>query len=251
MMKKFGLIGFPLTHSFSKKYYDTKIEQLQLRGVGYDLYPIPAITDFPGLVEQDPQLLGVNVTIPYKVAVMDYLDQLSPEAEAIAAVNCIRIDRQNAGKPVLTGYNTDVYGFTESLKPLLQPRHTAALILGNGGAAKAVTFALNRLGIVYTTVSRSAHKGQIAYPQVDAAAIEAHPLIINTTPFGTYPNTGGGAAIPYHLLNDQHLLYDLVYNPAETEFLKRGKARGAATKNGLEMLELQADRNWEIWNVGG
>ncbi|MFB2119180.1 shikimate dehydrogenase [Parapedobacter sp. 2B3] len=250
-MKKFGLIGFPLTHSFSKKYYDAKIEREQIPGVGYELYPIPAITDFPGLVGKDTRLMGINVTIPYKIAVMGYLDRLSPEAEAIAAVNCIRIDRENGGKPVLTGYNTDVYGFAESLRPLLKPHHEAALILGNGGAAKAVSFALGQLGIAHTVVSRSAKSGQLAYTQLDEGVIGIHPLIINTTPLGTYPNVAGHPGIPYHLLDDRHLLYDLVYNPAETEFLKRGKARGTATKNGLEMLELQAERNWEIWNAEG
>lgn len=251
MMKKFGLIGFPLTHSFSKKYYDAKIEQQQLSGVGYDLYPISAITDFPALVESDLRLMGVNVTIPYKIAVMDYLDHLSPEAEAIAAVNCIRIDREDGGKPVLTGYNTDVYGFTESLKPLLRPHHVAALILGNGGAAQAVSFALGQLGIAHTVVSRSAREGQLAYTQLDAAVMDIHPLIINTTPLGTYPDVTGCPDIPYPLLDDRHLLYDLVYNPSETEFLKQGKRRGAVIKNGLEMLALQAERNWEIWNAGG
>ena len=251
MMKKFGLIGFPLTHSFSKKYYDTKIEQQQLKGVGYDLYPIPAITDFPGLVENTPELMGINVTIPYKITVMDYLDRLSPEAEAIAAVNCIRIERENNSKPILTGYNTDVHGFTRSLDPLLRPHHTAALILGNGGAAKAVVFALNQLGITYTIVSRSAVVGQLTYAQLDTSVMDAHPLIINTTPLGTYPDVTGCPDIPYRLLDDRHLLYDLVYNPSETRFLKQGKAQGATTKNGLEMLELQAERNWEIWNADG
>jgi len=250
-MKKFGLIGFPLAHSFSKKYYDAKIERQQISGVGYDLYPIPDITDFPRLVEKDTQLMGINVTIPYKIAVMDYLDQLSPEAKAIAAVNCIRIDRKDSDKPLLTGYNTDVYGFTESLKPLLQSHHHAALILGNGGAAKAVSFALGRLGIPHTIVSRSARKGQLTYAQLDAAVIGIHPLIINSTPLGTYPDVMNCPDIPYGLLDDRHLLYDLVYNPPETEFLKRGKARGAVAKNGLEMLELQAERNWEVWNAGG
>lgn len=249
-MNKFGLIGFPLTHSFSKKYYDAKIEREQIPEVGYELYPIPDITDFPGLVEKDPQLVGVNVTIPYKIAVMRYLDQLSPEAEAIAAVNCIRIERENSGRPVLTGYNTDVYGFAESLRPLLKPHHDAALILGNGGAAKAVSFALAQLNIAHTVVSRSAGNGQLAYEQLDAAVIGIHPLIVNTTPLGTYPDVMGCPDIPYDLLDERHLLYDLVYNPPETEFLKRGQAQGAAIKNGLEMLERQAERNWEIWNAG-
>src|SRR5690606_2368297 len=182
-----GLIGFPLAHSFSKKYYDAKIEREQIPGVGYELYPIPAITEFAGLVENDPQLMGINVTIPYKIAVMDYLDRLSPEADAIAAVNCIRIERQNGSKPVLTGYNTDVYGCSESLRPLLTPHHDAALILGNGGAAKAVSFALGQLGIAHTVVSRTARSGQLNYKQLDAAVIGIHPLIINTTPLGTYP----------------------------------------------------------------
>ncbi len=249
-MNKFGLIGFPLTHSFSKKYYDAKIEREQIPEVGYELYPIPDITDFPGLVEKDPQLVGVNVTIPYKIAVMRYLDQLSPEAEAIAAVNCIRIERENSGRPVLTGYNTDVYGFAESLRPLLKPHHDAALILGNGGAAKAVSFALAQLNIAHTVVSRSAGNGQLAYEQLDAAVIGIHPLIVNTTPLGTYPDVMGCPDIPYNLLGERHLLYDLVYNPPETEFLKRGQAQGAVIKNGLEMLERQAERNWEIWNAG-
>lgn len=250
-MKKFGLIGFPLSHSFSKKYYDAKIEREQIPGVGYELYPIPAITEFAGLVENDPQLVGINVTIPYKIAVMDYLDRLSPEAEAIAAVNCIRIERQNGRKPVLTGFNTDIYGFSESLRPLLKPHHDAALILGNGGAAKAVSFALSHLGIARTVVSRVPRNGQLAYTQLDAAVIAIHPLIINTTPLGTYPKVTECPDIPYELLDDRHLLYDLVYNPPETKFLQRGKAHGAATKNGLEMLEKQAERNWEIWNAGG
>ncbi|MGV3760919.1 shikimate dehydrogenase family protein [Parapedobacter sp.] len=250
-MKTFGLIGFPLAHSFSKKYYDAKIERERIPGVGYELYPIPDITDFPGLVEKHPRLMGVNVTIPYKIAVMDYVDRLSPEAEAIDAVNCIRIERGNSGKPILTGYNTDIYGFTESLKPLLKPHHNAALVLGNGGAAKAVSFALGKLGIAHTLVSRSARPGQLGYAQLDSAVIGIHPLIINTTPLGTFPHVADCPDIPYHLLDDRHLLYDLVYNPAETAFLKQGKVRGAAIKNGLEMLELQAERNWEIWNAGG
>ncbi|WP_262248113.1 shikimate dehydrogenase family protein [Parapedobacter soli] len=249
-MKRFGLIGFPLGHSFSKKYYDAKIEREQITDIDYKLYPIPVITDFVGLIENDHELMGVNVTIPYKIAVMDYLDGLSPEAEAVAAVNCIRIERKGS-KSMLIGYNTDVYGFRESLKPLLKPHHDAALILGNGGAAKAVSFALGQLGIAHTIVSRSPQKGQLNYSQLNAAVIGIHPLIINTTPLGTYPDVTSHPGIPYGLLGDRHLLYDLVYNPPETEFLKRGKAVGADTKNGLEMLELQAERNWEIWNTTG
>ncbi|WP_353197718.1 shikimate dehydrogenase [Parapedobacter defluvii] len=249
-MQKFGLIGFPLTHSFSKKYYDAKMEREQIAGIDYQLYPIPDIGAFPTLLADEPLLMGVNVTIPYKVAVMDYLDQLAPEASAIGAVNCIRIERPDKGETFLTGYNTDVYGFTESLKPLLRPEHRLALVLGNGGAAKAVTYALSQLGIGYSVVSRSATASQYSYDQLDAGTMANHLLIINTTPLGTYPAVSGCPDIPYEHIGNTHLLYDLVYNPEETEFLRRGKVRGAAIKNGLEMLELQAERNWEIWNTG-
>lgn len=248
-MNTFGLIGFPLTHSFSKKYYDAKIERLRRTDVTYELYPIPSIAEFPQLIESEPTLMGVNVTIPYKIAVMPYVHRLSPEAAVIAAVNCIRIERPDNVPPVLTGYNTDVYGFTESLRPLLRPWHQKALILGNGGAAKAVMYALTKLGITYAVVSRTPKPGDYAYTRLDAGIMADHPLIINTTPLGTYPVVADCPDIPYGLISEQHLLYDLVYNPAETEFLKRGKAAGAATKNGLEMLELQAERNWEIWNM--
>ncbi|MFC3197242.1 shikimate dehydrogenase family protein [Parapedobacter deserti] len=247
-MMKFGLIGFPLTHSFSKRYYDTKIAQQQITDVQYELYPISTIREFPRLVERDPLLMGVNVTIPYKIAVMDYLNHLSPEAKAIAAVNCIRIERPRQGNPMLTGYNTDVYGFTESLKPLLRPYHRKALVLGNGGAAKAVTFALAELDISYTTVSRTPTDGQYGYDQLDDTIMASHTLIVNTTPLGTYPAVEGCPDIPYQHIGSEHLLYDLVYNPAETAFLRQGLARSATVKNGLEMLELQAERNWEIWN---
>ena len=248
-MNKFGLIGFPLTHSFSKKYYDAKMEREQITGVDYQLYPIPNIPAFPLLLADEPQLMGVNVTIPYKVAVMGYLNHLSPEASAIGAVNCIRIERPDGGTPILTGYNTDVYGFVESLKPLLRAEHQRALVLGNGGAAKAVIYALSQLGIHHTVVSRSPAPGQFSYDQLDAATMASHLLIVNTTPLGTYPAISGCPNIPYEHIEKGHLLYDLVYNPEETEFLRRGKANGASIKNGLEMLELQAERNWEIWTA--
>ncbi len=247
-MKKFGLIGYPLTHSFSKKYYEAKFEREKISGVGYELYPIEKIEAFPSLIADEPSLVGVNVTIPYKIPVMNYLHHLSAEAEAIAAVNCIRIERANGGQPILTGYNTDVYGFEESLKPLLQPWHKRALVLGNGGAAKAVVYALGQLGIDFALVSRSPAQGQYAYEQLDETIMSAHTLVVNTTPLGTYPAVAGYPDIPYEHINGRHLLYDLVYNPTETTFLKKGKEKGAAVKNGLEMLELQAERNWQIWN---
>ncbi|WP_353182603.1 shikimate dehydrogenase [Parapedobacter lycopersici] len=246
-MKKFGLIGYPLTHSFSKRYYDAKFEREQIKDVDYQLYPIESILALPKLISNDPQLAGINVTIPYKIAVMDYLHQLSPEAEAIAAVNCIRIDRQ-MGEPILTGYNTDVFGFMESLKPLLQPWHTSALVLGNGGAAKAIVYALTQLGITPHLVSRRPEGGQYTYSQLRADVLSEHLLLVNTTPLGTYPDIDSYPDIPYEYLGKKHLLYDLVYNPAATAFLKRGARQGAAIKNGLEMLELQAERNWQLWN---
>jgi len=249
-MKKFGLIGYPLTHSFSKKYYDAKMEREHISGIDYQLYALPNIEAFAELLKNEPLLAGVNVTIPYKVAVLPFVDHLSPEAAAIGAVNCIRIERLADKAPVLTGYNTDVFGFLESLKPLLRPRQRRALVLGSGGAAKAVMYALGLLGVDYTVVSRNASPGQLSYEQVDAPVLADHRVIINTTPLGTYPAVDSCPPLPYTHLGTQHLLYDLVYNPPETEFLRRGQAQGAATKNGLEMLELQAERNWEIWTNG-
>ncbi len=247
-MKQFGLIGFPLSHSFSKKYYLDKFEREGIADVGYELYPIERIEELPALLEAHPALAGINVTIPHKISVMAYIDHLADEARAIQAVNCITIERRAGEKPVLAGHNTDVYGFQQSLKPLLQPHHHHALVLGNGGAAKAVFYALDRLGIAYQTVSRNPAPGQLGYSELTSDVMASHTLIINTTPLGTYPNVEGCPAIPYGMLSDRHLLYDLVYNPEVTEFLHRGQAQGAAIKNGMEMLILQAERNWEIWN---
>lgn len=252
-MSKYGLIGFPLGHSFSGTYYTEKFEREKIRDVAYDLYPLKEIGEFPALIAGDPQLMGVNVTIPYKIAVMQYLDELSPEAAAIGAVNCIRIERDTVGSPRLTGFNTDVYGFEKSLRPLLTDRHSQALVLGNGGAAQAVCYALDRLSIAWKIVSRKPLAGaanQLGYHDLDEQVIGEHPLIINTTPLGTFPDVGQAPPIPYKFLGEQHLLYDLVYNPAETTFLKKGKEQGTMIKNGYEMLVLQAERNWEIWTGG-
>lgn len=246
-MKQYGLIGFPLSHSFSKKYYLEKFERENITGVEYELYPIEQIEQLPELINGQPNLSGINVTIPHKISVMQYVDHLSDEARAIDAVNCIKIDRKPGKKPVLTGYNTDVYGFEQSLKPLLQPHHTHALVLGNGGAAKAVFYALSQLGITYTTVSRNPTANQLGYRDLSPSVMDIHTLIINTTPLGTYPEVSTCPDIPYERISDRHLLYDLVYNPEITEFLRRGQAHGATTKNGLDMLILQAERNWEIW----
>lgn len=247
-MKKLGLIGYPLGHSFSKKYYLDKFEKETIQGIDYDLYALEHITDFPKLYQDEPAFYGVNVTIPYKIAVMDYLDELSPEAAAIQAVNCIQI-RQVDGRSYLKGFNTDVYGFQASLEPLLKEQHTEALILGNGGAAKAVVYALKQLGIGYKFVSRTPSEQQFSYQQLTKDIIEQYKLIINCSPVGTFPHIEQCPDLPYEAIGEQHLLYDLIYNPAETLFLKKGREREAQTKNGLEMLILQAEKNWEIWNT--
>jgi|SRR5690606_2880040 len=246
-MKKLGLIGFPLGHSFSKKYYLEKFEKEHIQGIDYDLYPLEDIASFPKLYEEDSCFQGFNVTIPHKQHVMPFLDELSEEAKIIGAVNCIRIQRDD-NTTRLKGYNTDAFGFENSLKPLLQQHHKTALVLGNGGAAKAVFYTLDKLGIPYKIVSRTAENGDLTYAEVTDSIIKFNTIIINCSPVGTYPNVDEAPAIPYHSIGKQHLLYDLIYNPEETLFLRLGKEQGAVTKNGLEMLVLQAEKNWEIWN---
>ncbi len=258
-MKKYGLIGYPLTHSFSKKYFTEKFEKEELDNYQYDLYPLPNLSDLPDLIKGIPELCGLNVTVPHKIGVIFYLDKIDPAAKEIDAVNCIKIVNHqpveaffsgelSSMKVRLEGYNTDAFAFEASLKPLLKKHHQKALILGNGGAARAVAYVLNKLGISYRLVSRRAIGKQLAYSKLDADVMSERLLIVNTTPLGTAPNIKECPDIPYDLLGPRHLLYDLVYNPAETEFLKRAKARGASIKNGMEMLHLQAEKSWEIWN---
>lgn len=242
-MRLFGLIGFPLSHSFSKGFFTEKFEKEGITGCSYENFPIPDIDQFPALWQQNPELEGLNVTIPYKQAVIPFLDELSDAAKAIGAVNCVRLRN---GK--LKGFNTDVIGFRRSLEPLLKPHHTKALILGAGGAAKAVKFALQQLGIAFTVVSRKHYDGTISYATIDEEIMRSHPLIINTTPVGMYPNETDAPPIPYEFISGQHLLYDLIYNPAETLFMQHGESHCAEVKNGLEMLVLQAEASWEIWN---
>lgn len=243
-MKTYGLIGFPLSHSFSKGFFTKKFEEEQIAGHQYETFPIPAITEFPALLAQHPDLCGLNVTIPYKEQVIPYLDELSDAAAQIGAVNCIRF---KDGKK--KGFNTDVIGFRESLQPLLQPHHHKALVLGTGGAAKAVMYALQEMNIDYLVASRTPGNGTVAYSSLDQATMEAYTLIINTTPLGMYPNVDACPDIPYEYITSRHLLYDLVYNPAETLFLQKGAAQGAVIKNGYEMLILQAEASWDIWNA--
>lgn len=246
-MRTFGLIGFPLSHSFSKKYFGDKFELEGIADCRYELLPIEHIETIVSLIREDDTLEGLNVTIPHKVAVLPFIDELDDAARQIGAVNCIAIKKQG-DKNWLKGYNTDAYGFEESLKPFLKAYHTKALVLGDGGAARAVKYVLKKLGISYLTVVRNPVPGAILYEEITAELLSDHLVIINTTPVGTFPNVAFAPAIPYDLLSHQHLAYDLVYNPEETEFLKRAKGQGAAIKNGLEMLHLQAARAWSIWN---
>ncbi|WP_461532030.1 shikimate dehydrogenase family protein [Sinomicrobium sp.] len=242
-MPLFGLVGKNISYSFSQVYFKKKFQQLRLQDHSYTNFDIQDIKEFPSLVEKHPDLGGMNVTIPYKEAVIPYLSELSDKAKRIGAVNVIKICRSG-----LTGYNTDYYGFLASLQPLLKPCHTNALILGTGGASKAIAFSLDELGIAYTFVSRTPAAKQLSYQDLNKEVVENHNIIINCSPIGTFPNTDQKPDIPYQHIGANHLLYDLIYNPSETAFLREGRSRGAITRNGLKMLELQAEKAWEIWN---
>ncbi|MBK6276450.1 MAG: shikimate dehydrogenase [Saprospirales bacterium] len=242
-MKQFGLIGYPLSHSFSKGYFAEKFAKENIVDCKYDVFPLEKIEDFVELCNDKKNLIGLNVTIPYKEKIIPFLDELDETAANIGAVNTIKFSN---GKEI--GYNSDAYGFEMSLKPLLKQHHTKALILGTGGASKAVEYVLRKLGISFQYVSRNKNEKAISYEELNEAIIQHSKLIINTTPIGMYPNIDTAPDIPYNFITDKHLLYDLIYNPEETLFLKKGKEKGAQTKNGLEMLYLQAERSWEIWN---
>lgn len=246
-MKKFGLIGYPLSHSFSKKYFTEKFEQENIADCEYELYPIDQIDRFPGLIGGDEDIYGINVTIPHKVNVLTYLNELDDAAAKIGAVNCIDIRREE-GKTIYKGYNTDAYGFEVSLKPFLKAHHTKALVFGDGGAAKAVKYVLDKLGIDFLVVTRKPSADSILYNAIDEELLKEYTVLINTTPLGMSPNLDTFPEIPYEFLTEKHLAYDLVYNPEVTQFLEKAGERGAAIKNGLEMLYLQAERSWYIWN---
>jgi shikimate dehydrogenase len=245
----FGLIGYPLSHSFSKRYFTAKFEREGIAGCAYELFPLETIAALPGLLERHPALRGLNVTIPYKELVIPYLDELDAGAAAIGAVNTIK---RVGGR--LLGYNTDVHGFEQSLRGFLRqagvmPGQLQALVLGTGGSSKAVAFALRQLGIGFRFVSRSPGAEELSYQDLEPGLIRQHRLIINTTPLGMSPHLESSPPLPYAALGPGHLLFDLVYNPPLTTFLAQGQARGAAVKNGLEMLEMQAERAWEIWEA--
>ncbi len=244
-MRRFGLIGYPLTHSFSKKYYQQKIEREGIVDCHYDNYPLEKMQDLERLLMDHPDLLGLNVTIPYKKSVIGYLHERSVAVDEIGACNCINI-RGNK----LYGYNTDVIGFEKSFVKSLQPHHTNALILGTGGAAAAIEYVLKKLSIYFQYVSRNANSklATLEYNEVNAEIIDEHKVIINTTPLGMFPNINNCPPIPYQYINEQHYLYDVVYNPAQTLFLKKGEEQGATIMNGEEMLFIQAEENWKIWN---
>ncbi|MES2479739.1 MAG: shikimate dehydrogenase [Bacteroidota bacterium] len=241
MVQQYGLIGFPLSHSFSPNYFNQKFAKNNITAQ-YESYSIEDISLLPDLLQQTPNLVGLNVTIPYKTCVIPYLDFISQEAQEIGAVNCIKlVDGQ------LLGFNTDHYGFSQSLKPLLSNEINSALVLGTGGSAQAIFYALKQMNLPYKIVSHSG-KSDCNYSELDEEIIQEHQLIINTTPLGMYPKTDEYPPIPYEYLDSSHLLFDLIYNPELTTFLKHGAAKGALIKNGLEMLHLQAEKSWEIWN---
>lgn len=243
-MHSFGLIGFPLGHSFSRNYFREKFEKLGLADHTYENFPLSSINELPQLLSDHPFLEGLNVTIPYKKAVLPFLDERSFLPEGLEACNCIRIRNGR-----LSGFNTDVIGFENSLRPLLKKGQNAALILGNGGAAVAIVYVLKKLGILPHVVSRKKNNGaDLDYSDLNEQVISEHKLIINTTPLGLYPDTQSMPAIPYQFLGTEHLLYDLIYNPAETLFLRKGKEQGTRIKNGEEMLIIQAEESWKVWN---
>lgn len=247
--KVYGLIGFPLTHSFSKNYFNDKFaaEGIDAEYVNFE---IPDIGDLMEVFAETPELAGLNVTIPYKEKVIPYMDEMDPEAAAIGAVNVIKITRHSDDEDdfTLKGYNSDVIGFRDSISPLLNPSRRKALILGTGGASKAVAYGLKTLGVESVFVSRTARKGVLTYADITPEVVADHKIIVNTTPLGMYPHVDECPDIPYSALTPEHLCYDLLYNPDVTLFMHKASEHGAEVKNGLEMLLLQAFGAWNIWN---
>lgn len=241
-MTKYGIIGFPLGHSFSRGFFTEKFARESI-DAQYLNFEIPDVAMLSDVLRDNPELRGLNVTLPHKQAVIPLLDEMSEEAMEIGAVNVIRVRN---GK--LKGFNSDIIGFTNSIKPLLQPHHRKALVLGTGGASKAIRVGLNRLGIEWTYVSRSPRDGMVTYEDITAETLQEYTVIVNCSPVGMFPKVDAAPAIPYELLSPQHLLFDCVYNPEETLFMKKGRKQGATVKNGLEMLHLQAAASWKFWN---
>lgn len=244
----FGLIGYPLSHSFSETYFTEKFKRESISDARYQLFPIERIELLPELLKEQPQLKGLNVTIPFKEAVLPFLHQLDPVAEKVKAVNCIRIDEGR-----LTGFNTDVFGFKQSIKPFLESHHERALIFGTGGASKAVVHVLEEIGIDCYFVTRDKQtlqgKKGFDYEELNEYVLNAFKLLVNTTPVGMYPTISEFLPLPYEFIGPSHLVYDLIYNPEQTELLKKAKQQGATTLNGLSMLKQQAEEAWRIWNL--
>jgi shikimate dehydrogenase len=241
----FGLLGKDIDYSFSRAYFSKKFAAENLEDRAYVNFDLNTINDFPNLLKTHPNLKGLNVTIPYKEVILPFLDKIDKKALKIGAVNTIKFTKKGR----LKGYNTDWIGFKKALQPHLKPTHTQALILGTGGASKAIAYALKKLGIGYKFVSRTSEKkNSLTYAMLSEKILKKHTLIINSTPLGTFPDTGAKPEIPYNFITPSHLLFDLIYNPEETTFLKLGKAQGATVLNGLPMLEFQAEYAWAIWN---
>jgi len=250
-MKSFGLVGYPLDHSFSEHYFLEKFTKEGIHDAIYQNYPLENLQGLRELIEFEPNLVGLNITIPYKTEILPLLDLIDPTAEQIGAVNTVKIERDEDDPyaSVLTGYNSDVHGFMESLKPLLGSQHKEALVLGTGGASLAVVHVLKELGIRFLLMAREPkNEFEMSYDFLDEAMVHQSKLIINTTPVGMFPEVDAIPNIPIEGITPDHLVYDLIYNPEETLLLKKSKAQGATIKNGLEMLELQAEKSWEIWN---
>ncbi|MDD3280765.1 MAG: shikimate dehydrogenase [Bacteroidales bacterium] len=248
MTKLYGIIGKSLTHSFSKKYFKHKFKKENRKDVSYEIFPLDSIHQFPLLMQQHPLIEGLNVTIPYKEDILKYVDILDATAEKVGAVNVLKILRKDT-KYTVYAYNTDIIGFDSLLKKYTLPSDTQALILGNGGAAKAVAFVLKSMQIPYQSVSRQEQTNTLLYQQITDKIIQEHHLIINCTPLGMLPHVDSFPHIPYKAIGDKHLLIDLVYNPSETLFLKKGKEQRAGIENGYDMFYLQAEASWKIWNT--
>lgn len=239
---RYGLVGKDISYSFSKGYFTEKFAALKLDNHSYENFDLQEIKEFQNIFNNKNNISGLNVTIPYKQTVMQYLTDLDPEAEKIGAVNTIKITKTG-----LKGYNTDVYGFQKSIEPFIKKHHAKALILGTGGASKAVAYVLHKLGLTYAFVSRKSKTGQYTYNDLNKAILNEHTVIVNCTPLGTHPNIDQKPDIPYSFITSKHLLFDLVYNPEKTAFLLEGVNKGASVCNGSKMLEFQAEKAWEIW----
>ncbi len=247
-MTTYGLIGYPLEHSFSQRYFTEKFKREDITQHQYVNFPLERIELLNEIVSKDQTLLGLNVTIPYKQQVIQFLDEQDEISQKIGAVNTIKIDRTKE-KVKLKGYNTDAYGFYHALQPYLKKKHDSALILGTGGSSRAVAYVLDELGIQYMYVSRKpGERNRLGYMDLCGPVLYNFQIIINTSPVGMYPNVQNAPDIPYDFISKDHILFDLIYNPEETLFLRKGKEKGAQVVNGLSMLHLQAERSWEIWN---